>query len=417
MKKVILAFLFAGLSLFLTGCGGGSSEVSTANNLAPTPTPATVTYTIGGTVSGLNGSLTIKNNAVDELTINSSGQFTFATPVAQGGQYNVTITTQPSTQTCTLSDYSGTNVSSNVTSILINCADNPPGSTSLSISSSTLALAADGILGSPSHARTFTITNNGQEPALSIAITANPALPSGTTQSSTCGASLPPFSSCNITITPGSNPSAIAPQAPAPSTLTISGSNTNTLSADVYVLTYGNLYQSGYIFSIDDNTTTTSSIGGKVLAVTDSNITQWSTTRFNNISGTTNSSSSPCNGANDGACDTEQIVNFFSGPSTSFAAGVCRLSTYGSYIDWYLPAICETNAQSSTLLYGITCTSSSDINSKLASQGIGNLVGNYWSATSRDIASAWQVNYTVPGVSATGKDAYNSTRCARALTN
>lgn len=106
----------------------------------------------------------------------------------------------------------------------------------------------------------------------------------------------------------------------------------------------------------------------------------------------------------------------FLGPSPSFAAGVRRLSTSGSYTDWYLPAICETDAQSSAL-YGITCTSSSNINSKLPSQGIGNLVGDYWTSTSKDIGNAWQVNYRPPGVSPIGKDAYIFTRCARALTN
>lgn len=407
MKKGILVFLIAGSSLFLTGCGGGSSEVSNASAPEPTPTPtptltpATVTYTVGGTASGLNGSLTIKNNAVDELTINSSGQFTFATPVAQGGQYNVTITTQPSTQTCTLSDYSGTNVSANVTSIIINCADNPPGTTSLSLSAATLALGTSG------SSRIFTLTNTGLVAASSINTTASPALPLGTTQSTTCGASLAPGSSCNITITPGSTPSAIAPQAPTPSTLTISGSNTNTLNADVYVLTFGNIYQSGYIFSIDDSTNPTLSIGGKVLAVTNEVDSPWSQNP-----GSINMTA--CNQLNDGACNTDLIVAYNSGPSSSYAAGLCKLKTNGSYTNWYLPAICEMNS------FGAGCVRQEDVLTNLVTPGIGGLSGYYWSSSQSSSGAAQASFFAQSGGSfnlAVLKNIPTASRCARTISN
>ena len=422
MKKVILAFLFAGLSLFLTGCGGGSSEVSSAST--PTPTPITVTYTIGGTVSGLNGSLTIKNNAADELVINSSGQFTFATHVVQGGQYNVTITTQPSTQTCTLSNYFGNNVSVNVTTVLISCTDNPPGITSLSLSTTTLALATSGT------PRIFIVTNTGQNSASSLSISTNPALPSGTTSVSTCGVTLAPGSSCTVTITPGStaSTSASAGSTAIPSAITISGSNTNNISGNVYVLTYGSIYQAGYIFSIDESPSITDSIKGKIWALNDqspSGGTKWSTT-YNNIPGIyENSAALQCNGANDGPCNTTQIVNYYSQrsvPLGSYAAGLCK-SEISGYGDWYLPTICELNYARSTA-QSISCSSNQDIQSKLVTSGVIPLYDYYQSSTessanpSNDAWVAVLSQYSGSDFVNTADKGYSlAVRCARGLTN
>lgn len=63
--------------------------------------------TVGGTVSGLAGAgLVLRNNGGDDQAINAAvGPVTFAfTPILTGGQYNVTIASQPANpwQTCTL---------------------------------------------------------------------------------------------------------------------------------------------------------------------------------------------------------------------------------------------------------------------------------------------------------------------------
>ena len=83
------------------------------------PVPAT-TQTIGGTVTGLTGSVVLRNNGADDLTVNASGAFTFATPVATGVPYNVTVGTQPAGQTCTVQNGSGT-ASANVSNVAVNC--------------------------------------------------------------------------------------------------------------------------------------------------------------------------------------------------------------------------------------------------------------------------------------------------------
>src|SRR5579863_1794671 len=58
----------------------------------------TVTYTVGGTVSGLSGGgLVLQDNSGDNLAVSANGGFTFATHVASGSTYSVTVLTQPST--------------------------------------------------------------------------------------------------------------------------------------------------------------------------------------------------------------------------------------------------------------------------------------------------------------------------------
>lgn len=83
------------------------------------------TFTVGGTVSGLQGTgLVLQDNGGDNLTVGGTGNvnFTFQTPLAGGASYSVTILTQPSNpgQTCTLSNGSGT-ANGNVTGVQVNC--------------------------------------------------------------------------------------------------------------------------------------------------------------------------------------------------------------------------------------------------------------------------------------------------------
>jgi outer membrane protein assembly factor BamB len=98
--------------------GTGTITAANAANIAIVCVAGT--YTISGTVTGLNGSVVLQNNGGDNLTVAANGTFTFATAVAYGDSYNVAVLTQPAGQTC-LSYGSGT-VSRNVTSVAVNCA-------------------------------------------------------------------------------------------------------------------------------------------------------------------------------------------------------------------------------------------------------------------------------------------------------
>jgi hypothetical protein len=84
-----------------------------------------VPYTVGGTVSGLVGTgLVLQNNGGDNLNITANGPFTFATALANGSPYNVTVLTQPTgpAQTCTVTNGSGTISGANVTNVQVTCA-------------------------------------------------------------------------------------------------------------------------------------------------------------------------------------------------------------------------------------------------------------------------------------------------------
>ena len=104
---------------------GGSGTVGTANvTTVKVACAASTTFTIGGTVSGLNTgtSVTLLDNGGDSLTVTANGAFTFKTALASGAAYSVTVGTQPTGETCTVTNGSGTVGSANVTNVAVACA-------------------------------------------------------------------------------------------------------------------------------------------------------------------------------------------------------------------------------------------------------------------------------------------------------
>jgi len=79
-------------------------------------------HTIGGTLSGLTGgTLTLRNNNGDDLSLSADGPFTFATSIATGGAYAVTVfPPAPAGQTCSVTNDSGI-ANSDVTNVVVNC--------------------------------------------------------------------------------------------------------------------------------------------------------------------------------------------------------------------------------------------------------------------------------------------------------
>ena len=83
-----------------------------------------IIFSIGGNVSGLTGSgLVLQNNAGDNLPIFGNGSFTFATELVDGSDYAVTVLIQPSnpSQTCSVTNGSGTLAGADVTNIVVTC--------------------------------------------------------------------------------------------------------------------------------------------------------------------------------------------------------------------------------------------------------------------------------------------------------
>jgi sugar lactone lactonase YvrE len=100
------------LLVFMISCSSSSTDRNTA------------TYTIGGTVSGLNGTLVLHNNGGNALPVSSSGSFVFNASLATGRSYSVTVPSQPAAQTCTVTNGSGTVNAASITNIQIACSNN-----------------------------------------------------------------------------------------------------------------------------------------------------------------------------------------------------------------------------------------------------------------------------------------------------
>ena len=141
-----------GILILATSCGGGSG--GGGGTTSPT-------YTVGGTVSGLNGTLILQNNGSDNLTINSDGNFMFSTALSIGSSYKVTVFTQPTGQTCYIKNGSGTVSGSDVTNVNINCYDS--GSLDASFNSKGFVTHHNAAGGnSRDHGKAITIDDQGR---------------------------------------------------------------------------------------------------------------------------------------------------------------------------------------------------------------------------------------------------------------
>ncbi|MDH5640280.1 MAG: FG-GAP-like repeat-containing protein, partial [Nitrospira sp.] len=115
-------------------CAGSEAQVTVsvagARNCVANFQVQTAQYSIGGTISGLAGSgLVLLNNGGDILSVNAGATgFTFASPMANGSAYLVTVGTQPVTpnQTCLVGNGSGSVAGGPVTSVSISCENFAP---------------------------------------------------------------------------------------------------------------------------------------------------------------------------------------------------------------------------------------------------------------------------------------------------
>jgi N-acetylneuraminic acid mutarotase len=102
-----------GLATVLAGCG----HHSPTTNIAIVP----LTYSIGGTIAGLAGTIVLQNNGGDNLSLTHDGSFAFSVTLQPNTAYAVTIAAQPANQTCTVANASGTAMAE-VTSVSVTCS-------------------------------------------------------------------------------------------------------------------------------------------------------------------------------------------------------------------------------------------------------------------------------------------------------
>ena len=79
-------------------------------------------YQVGGTVSGLSGTVVLQDNGGDDLSVSASGGFTFATALVGGLGLQRDGEDQPGRAECSVANGSGTVGSSGITNIAVTCA-------------------------------------------------------------------------------------------------------------------------------------------------------------------------------------------------------------------------------------------------------------------------------------------------------
>jgi 6-phosphogluconolactonase (cycloisomerase 2 family) len=103
----------------------GTGTLGNSNVTNITVACTTTTHSVGGTITGFTGSgLVLEDNAGDDLAVSpGASTFTFATAVASGSAYAVTVKSQPTApaQTCTVTGGTGTVGGAAVTSAALTC--------------------------------------------------------------------------------------------------------------------------------------------------------------------------------------------------------------------------------------------------------------------------------------------------------
>jgi hypothetical protein len=119
--------------------GSNASGTITANiTVDATCTTNSANYTISVAVTGLTGTLVVQDSKSDQLTFTTNTTQTFATSYASGSTYTVTVKTQPTGQTCTLSSNASGTITSNIT-VTATCTTN--------VVNYTISVAVTGLTG------------------------------------------------------------------------------------------------------------------------------------------------------------------------------------------------------------------------------------------------------------------------------
>ena len=144
-----------------TVTGGTGTISANVNNVAVSCSANT--YAVGGSITGLKTSGLVLLNGTDATTIAANAtQFAMTNKVTYGGNYTITVQTQPTGATCTLSSGTGTVAAADVSNVAVSCSQN-----SYTISGTVTGLTLGGLVlvnGTdskpiPANATQFTMTN------------------------------------------------------------------------------------------------------------------------------------------------------------------------------------------------------------------------------------------------------------------
>ena len=99
----------------------GTGTVGSSNVTNVSVTCVSNKYKLGGTLSGVKGTVILVNNGGDQLVLNANGAFSFKKLVAGGAVYHVTVKHQPANQRCTVTNGAGTVGSADITDVAVTC--------------------------------------------------------------------------------------------------------------------------------------------------------------------------------------------------------------------------------------------------------------------------------------------------------
>ncbi len=434
----------APLKQYATSSQGDATPPSTPRNINVQPSNGEVTVSWTPPVN--TGGVAIKNYMVNYGETSTNNYSTMGCTSSDATPFSCVVPnlTNGTSYTFTVTATNAREVSG----LIAFSSPTTPNNEALSIRPSILALSGQG----GGATRTATVTNHSSSDITINTVNLPTDLPgdaSITPLSTACLSGMTLAANggqCTITVNPGNSPTSSSSCAttsseitPTPSTVTV-GDNTHSVTGNVVILGYGCQYQGGHLFSIDDTTPNTQSIGGKVAALSSASPMQWSVSGDQRASedllpGIGDSSTaltvSPtydafsdffkktydkkiptpgsalfgaCDGSYDGYCNTHNIVNFYNAyqthygstwfalpvpttgptPLTSYAAGWCSQyavdasgnASFSGNTGWYLPAICELGSQSKA-----SCAKGTSDIASIPSWIDSNLRGSYWSST------------------------------------
>jgi uncharacterized repeat protein (TIGR03803 family) len=101
--------------------GSGSATANVSNVAVKC---VSVAYSVGGTVTGMTAGthVTLLDNGGNATMVSSNTSFTFSSQISAGGSYAVTVGTQPTGQTCSISHGAASAVAANVSNVTVVCA-------------------------------------------------------------------------------------------------------------------------------------------------------------------------------------------------------------------------------------------------------------------------------------------------------
>lgn len=325
------------------------------------------TFAVEGSISGLtNNGLVLLNNGdvLHPLSLESGAtSFTFPEPVPYGGGYNVTVNAQPPGLVCTVSNGTGSNVTSDINSVSVSCniQNYTVGGTISGLSTNGLVLRNNGSddLIIPSEATAFQFpTPVSSDSNYSVTIAAQPA-----------------NAYCYVANGSGSNVLA------------------NVTDVQISCLNIGDAYGGGVIYQINGTT-------ANVVTLADLVTTQWTTTF-----------TQPFVNQDDGYVNTYKVLN----DAIYTAAAACR--NYNAGQDWFLPATNQWGVLGNTSIL-------TALNAKSTTTGFIPFVGGttYWSSSAYTYNPLWGYAMTQVFSSSTNSSSFNylksltlPVRCIRVL--